>query len=148
LEWVQALSEVRSENLEQAMARLKEVEGALCTALDEVESESLQSTKLLDARDDEAVRMRAMVAANAAEISRMASELDAARNQLQEAAQAADDAQVQSPPCGCCGTVLHAWRRARRPAAACGLGDAAGVLVHPCKLHCVTARRAACVCAA
>lgn len=91
---MQELSEVRSENLDQAMSRLKEVEGALVTALDEVESESLQSTKMLQAKDGESSRMRAMVAANKAEITRMASELEGARGQLQEAAKIADEAQV------------------------------------------------------
>jgi hypothetical protein len=93
---VQALSEVRSENLDQAMTRLKEVEGALVAALDEVETESLQSTKMLQAKDGETTRMRAMVAANKAEISRMAIELEGARSQLQEAARIADEAQVCS----------------------------------------------------
>lgn len=91
---VQELSEMRSENLDQAMSRLKEVEGALVTALDEVESESLQSTKMLQAKDSETIRMRAMVAANKAEITRMAGELEGARGQLQEAAKVADEAQV------------------------------------------------------
>lgn len=91
---MQELSEVRSENLDQAMSRLKEVEGALVTALDEVETESMHSTKLLQAKDGETTRMRAMVAANKAEITRMASELEGARGQLQEASKVADEAQV------------------------------------------------------
>lgn len=87
---------MRSENLDQAMTRLKEVEGALVNALDEVESESLQSTKMLQAKDGETTRMKAMVAANKAEIGRMANELEGARQQLQEAARVADEAQVRA----------------------------------------------------
>lgn len=93
---MQELSEVRSDNLDQAMTRLKEVEGALVTALDEVENESMESTKMLKEKDGETTRMRAMVAANKAEISRMAQELEGARGQLQEAAKVADEAQVCS----------------------------------------------------
>lgn len=76
------------------MARLREVEGALVTALDEVESESMQSTKMLQEKDGETSRMKAMVAANKAEITRMAIELEGAREQLQEASRIADEAQA------------------------------------------------------
>jgi predicted nucleic acid-binding Zn-ribbon protein len=105
---LQALSEVRSENLDQAMARLREVEGALVAALDEVESESMQSTRMLQAKDGETSRMRAMVAANKAEISRMAIELDGARSQLEEAAKTADEAQVCS--CESLWMTAHCFR--------------------------------------
>lgn len=90
----QALSEVRSENLEEAVTRLKSMEAELHVALDEVESESLRGTSLFEAKDSEAATLRARVSANEAEISRMVSELESAQNRLAETTTAAEATKV------------------------------------------------------
>ena len=92
------MSEVRSENLEDAVTRLKSMEEELHHALDEVESESLRGTSLMEAQDSEAASLRARVSANEAEIARMVSELESAQNRLSETAAAADAAKVLRLP--------------------------------------------------
>lgn len=90
----QALSEVRSENLEEAVTRLKSMEAELHVALDEVESESMRGTSLFEAKDSEAASLRVRVSANEAEISRMVSELESAQNRLAESTTTAEATKV------------------------------------------------------
>jgi EAL domain-containing protein (putative c-di-GMP-specific phosphodiesterase class I) len=100
---VQKLNKAKSKDVEATINRVRDMEAALATALDEVEATSLSNIDALEASQEEVARVRERLSEQeaGADLERLVSEITEARSQLSEASTASATAEVCSCGVGC-----------------------------------------------
>jgi EAL domain-containing protein (putative c-di-GMP-specific phosphodiesterase class I) len=98
---VQKLNKAKSKDVEATINRVRDMEAALATALDEVEATSLSNIDALEASQEEVARVRERLSEQEADLERLVSEITEARSQLSEASTASATAEVCSCGVGC-----------------------------------------------
>ena len=93
---MQSLNEVHAHDVDATVARVAEMERALATALDDVETLSLSSADMLEDADAKVGAMREQLDASESNLAGLMQELSGARARVTDAAQATAIAQVRS----------------------------------------------------
>jgi chromosome segregation ATPase len=90
----QRLNEAKSKDVDATIGRVRDMEAALATALDQVEAASLSNIEALDVSQEEAARVRERLAEQESDLEQLVAELSQARSQLSNASTASAAAEV------------------------------------------------------